>query len=321
MKVPDVQGSTLPKPTTPFDLPCGQGPPLTIDGVSVPTTAAGTLDDLMNFKPMLFAGCVPSGGLKMTAGKHGLTASETQSALAITSISLHPMSQSRRPLPRRTARVEKWDNESRTVSVGPGPATYMVVAQNYNTSWVAKMGNRTLRPIRIDGWQQGYIIPSGAGGTVLLSLAPATVFHSLLVLGALLLIGLALLALLPSRRPDNDPSGPRPAPSFWVLLAGSLVLLTLMAGPLSLVVLPLLFVARRWGTGAMTVTAFLAFMGAGVAAALNPAAVDQTSAGAFGAPAQTASVIALAAVLIAATFDGRRSNRRSQMAADRDRTL
>ena len=61
----------------------------------------------------------------------------------------------------RTAKIERWNTENRTLALSAGPATYLVVAQNYNVGWVAKLGSQTLKPVRIDGWQQGYAVPAG----------------------------------------------------------------------------------------------------------------------------------------------------------------
>jgi arabinofuranan 3-O-arabinosyltransferase len=209
----------------------------------------------------------------------------------------------------RTVSVEKWNTQSRTIAIGAGPATYVVLSQNYNAGWVATMGGRTLKPVRIDGWRQGYLVPAGGRATLTLAMAPDTIFRLFLGIGAALLLGLAALALWPSRRRSSDSTGPRSPPSFWVLLAGSFAVLALVAGPLCLLALPLLWVARRWGTAVLAVTAFVAFTAAGIAAALHPATLHVTGAGAFGAPAQACSAIALAAVLVGVVIGGRRSGK------------
>ncbi len=187
---------------------------------------------------------------------------------------------------------------------GPGgTASYLVIPQNYNTGWVATLDGRTLDAVRIDGWQQAYVVPAGQAGTVHLTMASDDLFRLGLVLGALLLAVLLLLALLPSSRPALEPSGPRRPPSFWVLSIGTVLVLFLVAGPVAVVALPLLAAARRWGGGLMAPVAFIAFVAAGVAVAWNPGAVPSTHLGAFGHPAQIASVVALGAVLSAAAAD------------------
>ena len=130
-------------------------------------------------------------------------------------------------------------------------------------------------------------------------------YELLLGVGGALLIALLILALLPSRRRSLDEGGPRSTPSYWLLLGLSAAALVVVAGPLALVMIPMLIIARRWGLRSMAVTAFLAFVTAGVIAAWHPASTVSSSANAFGAPAQLASVVALAAVLTALVADAK----------------
>jgi arabinofuranan 3-O-arabinosyltransferase len=134
-----------------------------------------------------------------------------------------------------------------------------------------------------------------------------------LVFGAMLLVVLLFLALLPGRRAPPDSAGPRRLPPTALLVAVAAVALVVIGGPLVLVMLPLFLAARRWGGAAMAVVAFLAFVTAGLAAAWNPGSLPATGLGAFGVPAQIASLAALAAVLSAAAAEERpRITRRGQ---------
>lgn len=302
--------ANAPNPDQHFSLPCGQGPQVTIDGTSIPTTVSGTVADLLDFRPLQFTACTGLGGTRLSAGSHNFSTTSSTAPFEVTSVTL----QEAQRIPRastatRTVGIGNWNSHSRTISVGAGPATYVVVSQNYNPGWVAKMGSHTLAPVRIDGWQQGYIVPAGARGTITLVMAPDSLFRWVLIIGAALLLGLAVLALWPSRRRPPDASRPRSMPSFWLLLLGSVAVLTVVAGPFCLLVLPLLWIARRWGTGALAATALVAFAAAGIAAALDPPTLHGTGAGAFGGPAQAASAIALAPVLVAIVVEGRRSRR------------
>ena len=49
---------------------------------------------------------------------------------------------------------------------------------------------KELTPVRLDGWQQGFVVPAGAGGTITLSFRPAGSYHLALVLSLLALAGL-----------------------------------------------------------------------------------------------------------------------------------
>jgi hypothetical protein len=150
------------------------------------------------------------------------------------------------------------------------------------------------------------VIPAGKAGVVSMVMTPDRIFRLLLALGADLLLGLLVLALLPQRRSTKEPSGPRPMFSRWLLFAGSLAVLALISGWLALVALPLVLIGRYLGRANLTIAAFAAFVVAGVAAALHPAISGSQGAGAFSSLAQIASVVALASVLCALSLDGAR---------------
>jgi arabinofuranan 3-O-arabinosyltransferase len=205
----------------------------------------------------------------------------------------------------RTATIQSWTAENRSIKLSAGPRTYLAVAQNYNSGWTATLGDHTLTPIRLDGWQQGYVVPGGSAGVVKMVMAPDRIFRLLLAFGAALLVALLALALLPGRRKVHDVSEPRAMPSRWALFIGALVVLGLICGPLALVAVPLLIIGRKWGRPTLAVTAFVAFLVAGAAAAWDPAVTGSMGAGAFSPLAQIASVIALAAVLSVLVLEGR----------------
>ncbi len=304
-------------PAAPVKFGCGQGPAVIVDGQSVKTTATGTLSNLLDLTPLKFTTCTST--VHLAAGTHVIEsqlASSSKSLFEITSLVASDPSQvqSTSKLDHRIARVESWSTTSRSVAVTSGPATYLVLAQNYNAGWVATLAGRRLPPIRIDGWQQGYLIPAGSAGVVSLSMASDRLFRILLVLGALFLVVLVALALFPSRRVERDPCEPRRLPNHWLLLTAEAIILLLIGGPLFLVALPMLFLARRWGGDLMAVISFAAFLVGGIAAAWQPAAVDTASSGALGPVAQVAAVTALAALLSAVTVESR--NRKRHDGAD-----
>ena len=109
-------------------------------------------------------------------------------------------------------------------------------------------------------------------------------------------------------------ANPGPMPARWVLFVGTLVVLGLISGPLALVAVPLVLIGRKWGRATLAVTAFVAFLVAGVAAAWDPAVAGSAGAGAFSPLAQIASVVALAAVLCALVLDGKVQGRRRRAA-------
>jgi arabinofuranan 3-O-arabinosyltransferase len=74
----------------------------------------------------------------------------------------------------------------------------LAVRENVNPGWRATMGDAGLRPVTVDGWQQGFEL-SGRAGTVKESFAPDQPYRLGLGIGLLLLVGLAGLTLVSTR--------------------------------------------------------------------------------------------------------------------------
>ena len=300
VSVPGLATTPVPPPNLNkrLTLACGYGPDVQIDGKVIQTSATGTIGDLINLDPLHITMCTPSGGLQLSAGTHMFKALNPFGPFEVTSLILSPTGTAHTTdVAPRTASVRQWGAEDRTINVGAGPASYIVVAQNYNASWHAVMAGHTLRSIRVDGWEQGYLVPAGKAGTVTLTVEANAWYELLLALGGALLVCLLLMAFVPSRRKSSASLGPRSSPNFWLTLGVCSAALIVIAGPLALVLLPFVLIARRWGSVPLAITALVAFVAAGVAAAWHPASLFEPSAGAFGPSAQIASVVAFAAVL------------------------
>jgi MFS family permease len=132
-----------------------------------------------------------------------------------------------------------------------------------------------------------------------MTVAPGSLFSLLLLLGALFVAVLLVLALIPAHPPVRESAVPRDPPSWRWLFGGALLAQAVVSGPVALVLVLLLWIARRWGPRVMPAFAFLAFVAAGVFSAWSPATLTRPlrDVGAFGLPAQVASVVAVASVL------------------------
>jgi arabinofuranan 3-O-arabinosyltransferase len=208
--------------------------------------------------------------------------------------------------PRRTARITSWNPQHRTVAVSAGPATFVQVSQNFSTGWVAKFDGRTLSPVRLDGWQQGWVVPAGAAGTVVMTFGPDSGYRLGLGLGALLLVVLALLAFTGKRRSRLASIGPRAKFPGWALAVVAGIVAVAVGGWLALVLVPLIAVAHRWGGRVVAVVGGVAFVVAGIIVAWDPSIVPALHQGAFSAAAQVASVVALCAILSGVVVEERR---------------
>ena len=79
----------------------------------------------------------------LAAGTHSFSAG-TSNRFGITSLVAQQPdpTTTTTPLAHRTAGIEYWDAQTRTMSVSGEPAMYLVVFKNYNEGWTAKLGSR-----------------------------------------------------------------------------------------------------------------------------------------------------------------------------------
>ena len=216
LSVPALAGL---RPVTPdqrarVTLACGQGPALTVDGRVYPTSVSGTAGQLSGFLPLQVRLCAPGGTLSLAAGRHTLTAA-VPGTFAVTDLSL---SSADAPPPAavpasgaaRAVTIRSWQPDQRTLTIGPGTAAYLEIHENDNPGWAATLNGRQLTPLRLDGWQQGFVVPAGPGGTITLIFRPAATYHVALIasiLAAALLLALAAWSFLaPRRRKPVSPS-------------------------------------------------------------------------------------------------------------------
>ena len=131
--------------------------------------------------------CAPSGQLALGGGRHWLLATPS-SVFVVTDLDLATQPGSAGTAAsagQRVVRVLSWQADNRSLSIGPGAASYVEIHENFNAGWTATLNGRTLTAVRLDGWQQAFIVPAGRGGVISLSYAPATVYHAgLIVVGA-----------------------------------------------------------------------------------------------------------------------------------------
>ena len=337
LSVPALAGlrAVTPDEQARFTLACGQGPALTVDGRVYQTSVSGTIGELSQYLPLQVRLCSPGGTLSFGAGRHTLTTA-TPGTFAVTDLSLTSIG----PAPKtaaasgasRAVTIRSWQPDQRQLSIGPGAASYLEVHENYNPGWAAALNGQELTPVRLDGWQQGFIVPTGPGGTITLSFRPTAAYHlalatSMLAVAILLAITAWSFIGRPRRGAGQDegegssPAWPRgwslPPPAAagaspaghgraWlgVLAVGALIFVA--GGPVALAV-PLL-ACLAWlpprsprGTTAhdprpwLPMLAFAGLVASGLLAAARPFGTGLL--GPFGGPAQACALVALAAAL------------------------
>ena len=298
-------------PRARLSLACGQGPALRIDGRAYRTAVSGTLGELSGYRPLQVRLCAPDGTLALGAGRHTLTAAP--GTFAVTDLSLTEAGPdgtagpggSAAPGASRTVTAGRWQPDQRRLTIGPGPASYLEVHENYNAGWAATLNGHALRAVYLDGWQQGFVVPAGAGGTITLSFRPAASYHLALVVSLLalaVLLGLVAWSFVfrygRAARYAGVPAGtvlPRHA-AWWLGSLGVIALTFIAGGPVVLAAVVVAGLAWWWPRWLPV----LAFSGMAVAGLLTATAAQPAAAGlfgAFGAPAQACALVALAAAL------------------------
>ena len=216
LSVPALAGlrPVTPDPQARVTLACGQGPALTVDGRVYPTSVSGTAGQLSGYLPLQVRLCAPGGTLSLAAGRHTLTAA-VPGTFAVTDLSLSsvdapPPAAAPASGAARAVTIRSWQPDQRTLTIGSGTASYLEIHENDNPGWAATLNGRQLTPVRLDGWQQAFIVPAGPGGTITLTFRPAVTYHLALIasiLAAALLLALAAWSFLaPRRRKPVSPS-------------------------------------------------------------------------------------------------------------------
>jgi arabinofuranan 3-O-arabinosyltransferase len=208
---------------------CGLGPELQIDGERVPTSVVTTLGEVLSGREVGIEPCTRSGAV-LTSGTHRIVLNRTGLVDPLRVVVGAPAAEPA-PAVTRSTSVQAWDVSSRAVDVGPGPEAVLRVPESANPGWTAQLDGTALAPLRIDGWQQGWIVPEGAGGRVVLTYAPTTTQQAGLAAGALAAVVALLLGLL-GRRRDAAPRWssrsvdglPRAVPEGVAVVSGALLL-------------------------------------------------------------------------------------------------
>ena len=215
LSVPALAGlrAVSPSGSAKFTLACGQGPALTVDGRVYQTSVSGTIGELSQYLPLRVRLCSPGGTLSLGAGRHTLTAA-TPGPFAVTDLSLASINPGPgtavAPGAARAVTIRSWQPDQRQLSIGRGAASYLEVHENYNPGWAATLNGQQLTPVRLDGWQQAFVVPAGAGGTVTLSFRPAATYHLVLVaslLAVALLLAITAWSFTPASQRAAAPTG------------------------------------------------------------------------------------------------------------------
>lgn len=216
-------------PSSTVQVSCGFGPVVQVAGTTYETRVTTTRQSLIAGEEATLRVCSP---IRAPQGKTALQ------ALASVEFSVRSLTLDARPntvVPsdaRQTSvTTDFWGATKRRVDLGEAADrdTLIVVRENANPGWTATVGSTRLTPVVIDGWAQGWVVPAGQGGKVLMEFGPQRTFSLALMLGAV--AALCLLAFALGSHPRPRRAAPQLAESRmngWIgplAVAGGLVVL------------------------------------------------------------------------------------------------
>jgi arabinofuranan 3-O-arabinosyltransferase len=191
-----------PNPKTRTGEPCGFGPEIVLDGQTRHTRVSGTIGDVLAARPMSAIVC-GNDELTIPRGEHRLRIRSTARFQPVTAeLVATAVSHVAQAGSARSLHITRWSATQRRVEVGAGSASILSVKENENPGWAATLNHTALTRVTIDGWQQGWRVPPGPGGEVILRYTPATPFGLSLFIGAVVavvLVGLTVFAVVPNR--------------------------------------------------------------------------------------------------------------------------
>jgi arabinofuranan 3-O-arabinosyltransferase len=208
---------------------CGLGPTVVLDGVELSTRVDGTYRDIAESRPLRWRVCGRSGWQIDLGPGHHVMEIQADAAFTVDTAVLRRLDASASEPGRvGSATVRQWDQTDRVVDVRTAEPALLVVPENYNRGWVAHAGGSELRSLRVDGWQQGWVLPESYDGEVNLVFTPQRTFTLGLgagLLGVVVLLGLALVR--PRRQGGNtraytaaEADLPGSASRLWAWAAG-----------------------------------------------------------------------------------------------------
>lgn len=206
---------------------CEHGPVIAVAGRFLHTSVRTTAGALLDGEPVAAQPCEP-GPIELPAGPQELLISPGAAFVVDgAQLSAAPESAS---TPVASAEVRVWEPVRREVRApASGDNRVLVIPESINPGWVARSSSGArLKPVAVNGWQQGWLVPAGDAGTITLTFASNAVYRGGLGVGLSLLPLLAVLALWRRRNGSwDDPAAVAWPSGAWagvaVLGAGALI--------------------------------------------------------------------------------------------------
>jgi len=223
-------------------VPCGFGPTLVVDGRPIPTRVEGTVKDIVSRQPLRWTACGSNakadpvaGTVALAAGAHSVVARATGEFEPLQMSFTTPGAAGTTSTAPVAASLLRDDPSTMRLTVGQRSVeSVLTVAQNFNEGWSARDARgASLEPIRLDGWKQGWVLPSGAATVVTARFTPDGPYRDGLLVGLLALVCAAALVPVSRRRSsgwaEREASGEARVPAVVVIGCGG-VALVFMSG-------------------------------------------------------------------------------------------
>ena len=177
---------------------CGFGPELVVEGKRVPTEVTGSAAAIVAGRPVRYAACEP-----VSLGDDVEVSSNASAEFLPDTLVLRSRDATVATASTASDTVLGWkaySATSRSVDVATSDgARVLGIDENANPGWRATLGGRPQTPVMLHGWNQGWVVPAGAGGVVSLEFTPQRPFLAGLVVGLFTALLVVLLAFWPAR--------------------------------------------------------------------------------------------------------------------------
>ncbi|MFI8565403.1 alpha-(1-_3)-arabinofuranosyltransferase [Rhodococcus sp. NPDC078407] len=243
---------------------CFTGPIVSIAGQTVRTSVTATADQFRSGEPLKASVCdgaIPVNEnfvnpVSLPEGRQDVVV-EPGASFFVDGIRLRAM-----PIPAdwptssapESARTTAWGPDHREVTLTSSTEDrLLVIPESNNSGWRATTpGGVELSPVVVDGWQQAWLVPAGASGTISLDFATDRWYRLGIFGGLLLFIPLLFMAF---RAPRSEPEfGPAPrtwrsVPAAVAALLGATIVLAGITGAATVAVIGIgvLVLDRRYG--------------------------------------------------------------------------
>lgn len=197
----ELNGVSQPATSAEIDIPCSEGPVLDVDGTPVQLRVRASRSAVLSGAELAATPC-GSPSVSLAAGGYELSLASSSATRALGLTLTRGAGLAGGSSFASAVQVKHWSDTHRSLAVAAPTRSLLVVHENFNPGWHASLAGRRLDAVRVDGWEQAFVLPAGSNGVVRLDFGPDHLFRTGLFGGLLAALILVLLAFTPS--PDRN---------------------------------------------------------------------------------------------------------------------